>query len=42
MLEYGKNECFVMQMFVLCVHPVAVLLIINTLIIHDLQFVNAG
>ena len=25
MLVYGKNECFVMQMFVSCVHPVAVL-----------------
>ena len=34
MLVYGKYECFVMQMFVSCVHPVAVL--------HDLQFVNAG
>ena len=25
MLVYGKCECFVMQMFVSCVHPVAVL-----------------
>ena len=25
MLMYGKYECFVMQMFVSCVHPVAVL-----------------
>ena len=25
MLVYGKYECFVMQMFVSCVHPVAVL-----------------
>ena len=25
MLVYGKCECFVMQMFVYCVHPVAVL-----------------
>ena len=24
MLVYGKYECFVMQMFVSCVHPVAV------------------
>ena len=34
MLVYGKGECSVMQMFVSCVHPVAVM--------HDLQFVNAG
>ena len=34
MLVYGDCECFVMQMFVSCVHPVAVL--------NDLQFVNAG
>ena len=25
MLVYGECECFVMQMFVSCVHPVAVL-----------------
>ena len=25
MLVYGECECFVMQMFVPCVHPVAVL-----------------
>ena len=25
MLEYWKYECFIMQMFVSCVHPVAVL-----------------
>ena len=25
MLVYGKYECFIMQMFVSCVHPVAVL-----------------
>ena len=25
MLVYGKCDCFVMQMFVSCVHPVAVL-----------------
>ena len=25
MFVYGKCECFVMQMFVSCVHPVAVL-----------------
>ena len=25
MLVYGKYECFVMQMFVSCVHPVALL-----------------
>ena len=25
MLVYGKYECFVMQMFVSCVHPMAVL-----------------
>ena len=25
MLVYGKCECFIMQMFVSCVHPVAVL-----------------
>ena len=25
MLVYGKCECFVMQMFVSCVHPVVVL-----------------
>ena len=24
MLEYGKYECFVMQMLDVCVHPVAV------------------
>ena len=26
MLVYGKCECFVMQMFLSCVHPVAVLI----------------
>ena len=35
MLVYGKYECFVMQMCLLCI-------LWQFLILHNLQFVNAG
>ena len=35
MLVYGKCECFVMHMFVFCLHPVAVLNV--GYVLHDLQ-----
>ena len=39
MLVYGKYECFIMQMFVSCVHPVAVL---DATFCMTFSFLNAG